>query len=116
MRNRLAILFLAPIAFLIFSPRVQAQQTAPAKSPAVSGENTDQKFDPRRDLNGTWIGVPGTKAFRNFTSSDQKTESPTEERFHRRQFASVLAAFWAAIVLFSRAFRLERAQSSGRAV
>jgi len=76
MRNRLAILFLAPIAFLIFSPRVQAQQTAPAKSPAVSGENTDQKFDPRRDLNGTWIGVPGTKAFRNFTSSDQKIPEP----------------------------------------
>jgi hypothetical protein len=72
-------------ALATFSSQMQAQATrAAAKSGSASaqkpdqnaGQKSDQKLDPHRDINGTWIGVRGTREFRNFASYDQKVPEP----------------------------------------
>jgi len=77
MRIRFAGLAMMAIAITIFSPRLHGQAGSSAvKSDSAAGGKPDQNLDPRRDLNGTWIGEKGTRAFRNFASYDQHVPEP----------------------------------------
>jgi len=85
MRNyfmRLAIMAIALVTFTLRVTGQNAPATAkPGESPGQTadqkgGPKSDQKLDPRHDINGTWIGVRGTREFRNFASYDQKIPEP----------------------------------------
>jgi hypothetical protein len=84
-RNPFVHLAVMAIVLTAFSSQLRAQSSpATPKSLAAGGQKadqnpgqkSDQKLDPRRDINGTWIGVRGTREFRNFASYDQKVPEP----------------------------------------